>query len=127
MQLLKHYLEMVVAMIVGMAVLSFPLDWALDSVGAESDTLMFLEMATAMTVPMIGWMVYRGHGWRVCAEMAAAMYVPTFAAITVLSAGWMTDVDALMAIEHVAMLLAMLGAMLLRPAEYTHHHAAVSA
>jgi hypothetical protein len=30
-----------------------------------------------------------------------------------------------MVIEHVAMLLAMAGAMLLRPAEYLHHHGQV--
>ena len=39
----------------------------------------------------------------------------------------MTDIGALMVIEHVAMLLAMAGVMLLRPAEYVHHHAQVAA
>ena len=34
----------------------------------------------------------------------------------------MTDLGALMVIEHVAMLLCMAGVMLLRPAEYIHHH-----
>jgi hypothetical protein len=33
----------------------------------------------------------------------------------------LTDVGVLMVIEHVAMLLAMAGAMLLRPAEYAGH------
>jgi hypothetical protein len=48
------------------------------------------------------------------------MFLPTFAVIGVLWADVLTDVGALMMIEHVAMLLAMLGAMLLRPAEYAH-------
>ena len=33
-----------------------------------------------------------------------------------------TDLGVLMVVEHVAMLLAMAGVMLLRPAEYMHHH-----
>jgi flagellar biosynthetic protein FliP len=123
----RHYLEMVVAMFAGMAVLSFPADRALDAVGATSDEFMFLSMATTMTVGMVGWMMYRGHGWRANVEMSASMFLPTFAVIGVLSAGLLTDTGALMVIEHVAMLLAMAGVMLLRPAEYMHHHAQVAA
>jgi flagellar biosynthetic protein FliP len=80
-----------------------------------------------MTVGMVAWMVYRGHGWRANAEMSAAMFVPTFAVIGALSAELLTDLDALMIIEHVVMLLAMFGVMLARPAEYTHQHAQVTA
>jgi hypothetical protein len=119
---LRHYGEMVVAMFLGMAVLGFPVDWVMDGVGADSDEFMFLEMATTMTVPMVAWMIYRGHGWRANAEMSASMFVPTFAVIGVLSAGLLTDVGVLMLTEHVVMLLAMAGVMLLRPAEYLHHH-----
>jgi hypothetical protein len=120
----RHYAEMVVAMFAGMAVLALPAGWALDAMGATSDEFMFLGMATTMTVPMVGWMAYRGHGLRANAEMSASMFVPTFAVIGVLSAGLLTDIGALMVIEHVAMLLAMAGVMLLRPAEYIHHHGA---
>jgi cytochrome bd-type quinol oxidase subunit 2 len=130
----RHYVEMVVAMFLGMAVLGVPagcamgamgIDW--DALTADAPALMFLGMATTMTVPMVAWMMYRGHGRRANAEMSAAMLVPTFAVIGLLWAGLLTDLGALMAIEHVAMLLAMAGAMLLRPAEYTahghgHHH-----
>ena len=119
---LRHYLEMVAAMFLGMAILGVPVDRALDALGATSDELMFFGMATTMTVPMVGWMLYRGHGWRANAEMSASMFVPTFAVIGVLSAGLLTSIGALMVIEHVAMLLAMAGVMLLRPAEYIHHH-----
>jgi len=124
---LRHYVEMVVAMFVGMGVLAFPVGWAVDSVGADSDAFMFLQMATTMTVPMVAWMMYRGHGWRAGAEMSAAMFVPTFAAIGALTTGLLTDVGVLMLGEHVAMLLAMAGVMLLRPAEYVHGHAHVEA
>ena len=123
---IRHYVEMVIAMFVGMGVLDLPVELALNAAGSGWDELsdagMFLGMAVTMTVPMIGWMIYRGHGLRANSEMAAAMFLPTFAVIGVLWADVLTDVGALMVIEHVAMLLAMLGAMLLRPAEYTHHH-----
>ena len=118
----RHYLEMVAAMFLGMAILGLPADRALDALGATSDEFMFLGMATTMTVPMVGWMVYRGHGWRANVEMSASMFVPTFAVIGVLSAGLLTSIGVLMAVEHVAMLLAMAGVMLLRPAGYLHHH-----
>jgi len=128
-RLVRHYLEMVVAMFAGMVVLGAPAVWALGGVGIDwnrlsddSPALMFLGMATTMTVPMVGWMLYRGHGWRANTEMSASMFVPTFAVIGVLSAGLLTSIGALMVIEHVAMLLAMAGVMLLRPAEYIHHH-----
>jgi hypothetical protein len=118
----RHYAEMVVAMFLGMAILGFPADRVLDAMGATSDEFMFLGMATTMTVPMVAWMMYRGHGWRANAEMSAAMFVPTFAVIGLLSAEVMTDLGVLMIFEHAAMLLAMAGVMLLRPAEYVHHH-----
>jgi flagellar biosynthetic protein FliP len=118
----RHYAEMVLAMFAGMAVLGLPAGWALDAIGATSDQFMFLGMATTMTVPMVGWMLYRGHGWRANAEMSASMFVPAFAVIGLLSADLLTDVGMLMVMEHVAMLLAMAGVMLLRPAEYLHPH-----
>jgi hypothetical protein len=119
----RHYAEMLAAMFLGMAILGLPVDWAMTRIGADSDAWMFLEMATTMTVPMVGWMLYRGHGWRANAEMSASMFVPTFVAVGVLSAGLLTDVGVLMLAEHVAMLAAMAGVMLLRPHEYIHHHA----
>ena len=119
---LRHYGEMVLAMFLGMAILGLPADRAMRAVGADSDAFMFLEMATTMTVPMVGWMIYRGHGWRANTEMSASMFVPTFAVIGVLTTGILTDVGILMAAEHVVMLLAMAGVMLLRPDEYIHHH-----
>ena len=118
----RHYLEMVVAMFAGMAVLSFPADRAMDAIGATSDAFMFLGMATTMTVPMVGWMLYRGHGWRANAEMSASMFVPAFAVVGALTTGILTDIDVLMLVEHIVMLLAMAGVMLLRPEEYVHHH-----
>jgi hypothetical protein len=72
---------------------------------------------------MVGWMMHRGHGLRANAEMSASMYIPTFAVIGVLWAGLVTDIGVLMVVEHIAMLAAMLGVMLARPAEYACRHA----
>ena len=126
---IRHYVEMVVAMFAGMVVLGAPAGWALQAFGTSTseltDTapaLMLLGMAVTMTVPMVAWMRYRGHGWRANTEMAGSMVLPTLAAIGVLAAGVMTDVGTLLAVEHVAMLFGMLAAMLLRLDEYTHHH-----
>ena len=125
---LRHYGEMVLAMFLGMAILGLPVDRIMSSVGADSDAFMFLGMATTMTVPMVGWMIYRGHGWRANTEMSASMFVPAFAVIAALATGLLTDIGTLMIIEHVVMLLAMAGVMLLRPDEYIHqHHAQVTA
>ena len=126
----RHYVEMVVAMFLGMVVLGVPAGWALGAVGSswselntDAPALMLLGMAVTMTVPMVGWMRYRGHGWRANTEMSASMLVPTFVAIALLEASVVDDIGALLVVEHVAMLLGMLGVMLLRPTEYTHHHA----
>ena len=126
----RHYLEMVAAMFLGMLVLGVPAGWALGAVGSswselntDAPALMLLGMAVTMTVPMVAWMRYRGHGWRANTEMAASMLLPTFAAIALLEGGVVEDVGLLVVVEHVAMLLGMLVAMLLRPDEYTHHHA----
>jgi hypothetical protein len=126
----RHYAEMVVAMFLGMAILGVPAGWALGAVGSswsalttDAPTLMLLGMAVTMTVPMVGWMRYRGHGWRANTEMSASMVLPTVAAIGVLEGGVIDDVGTVLVIEHVAMLLGMLVAMLLRRDEYTQHHA----
>ena len=119
---LRHYGEMVLAMFLGMALLGLPVDRIMSSVGADSDAFMFLGMAMTMTVPMVGWMIYRGHGWRANTEMSASMFLPAFAVVGALTTGTLTDTGVLMLVEHIVMLLAMAGVMLLRPQEYIHHH-----
>jgi hypothetical protein len=124
----RHYVEMVVAMFLGMGVLLPPLGAALRAAGTSlhsSDVLMISAMAVTMTVPMVGWMRFRGHAWTVCADMAAAMAIPTLAVLALLWSGLVADLGTLLVIEHVAMLPSMLVAMLLRRDEYTgsvHHH-----
>src|SRR4051794_7646275 len=131
----RHYLEMVLAMVLGMAVLGVPATAALAAVGISMSelhhdlpALMLLGMAVTMTVPMVAWMRYRGHGWAASNEMAASMFIPSFAVVGLLAAGAVTDIGVLMTIQHVVMLPAMLVAMLLRVDEYAggHSHAAAA-
>ena len=125
----RHYVEMVVAMFLGMGVLLPPLGAALRTAGTslhDSDVLMISAMALTMTVPMIAWMRYGRHGWPVCADMAAAMVIPTLSVLAVLWSGLVADLGTLLLIEHLAMLPSMLVAMLLHRDEYTgatHRHA----
>lgn len=131
---IRHYFEMVVAMFLGMAVLGTPAMLALGAAGvssaelhADAPALMLLGMGITMTVPMVAWMRYRGHGWGPSNEMAASMLIPTAGVIALLGAGLVTEIGTLLAIEHVVMLPAMLLAMLLRVDEYSghaHQHAA---
>jgi hypothetical protein len=125
---IRHYIEMVVVMFAGMAVLGLPGEAVLQAIGSGTSELrqsapavVFLGMAATMTFPMVAWMRFRGHDWQPTLEMAASMVVPTVAAIALL-AGDLAGFDTLMGLEHVAMLLGMLLAMLLRSDEYAGHH-----
>ena len=115
----KHYVEMLVAMFTGMFALGLPvaaLGWDINPIELE-----LLYMAFIMSVPMVAWMRYRGHGWAPAGEMTAAMFVPNLAAIGLLWAGTVEGGHAPMMIQHVAMFPAMLAVMLLRRSEYTGH------
>ena len=116
-QFARHYIEMVVVMFVGMAVLAVPAQWVWPG---DDTTLMLARMGVTMTVPMVPWMLWRGHGWRPSLEMAAAMIVPTIGVIALLEAGIVEGVALLMTLEHVVMLVAMFVVMAARPHEYSH-------
>jgi hypothetical protein len=115
-----HYLEMVVVMFVGMAVLGAVVGLVaeIDGTGA-----MLVEMGATMTVPMVAWMRFRGHAWLPCLEMGASMVLPTLATLALLGSGIVEGDGALMVILHAVMLPAMLVAMLLRRDEYSCDHA----
>jgi len=114
---IRHYIEMVLAMLAGMLVLGLPVALVLDP---QSETIRLLNMVVVMTVPMVAWMRHRGHGWMPCAEMSASMFLPTFAAIGLLWAGTL-EFGAAMTLEHVVMFPAMLLVMLVRRDEFTRH------
>ncbi|MDF5752714.1 hypothetical protein [Spongiactinospora sp. TRM90649] len=118
---LRHYLEMIAAMFVGMAILGGATRGVLALMGLEFPShlteLATLEMAFDMSVGMIVWMRFRGHGWASTLEMSAAMFAPAIALFPLL---WldMISADDLMLLEHLAMLPLMFLLMLRRRAEY---------
>ena len=123
---LRHYAEMVVVMLAGMMILGMPLGAVANALvdgATDKPAVMLGGMGLTMTVPMVAWMrLKHRHGWRASNEMAASMIVPTLAAIGVHAAG-AASLDTVMLAEHVVMLVAMYGVMLLRPLEYLHAHA----
>jgi hypothetical protein len=125
---IRHYVEMVVAMMLGMVVLGGGAVLLLGAAGVDignryddAPELALLGMAFTMTVPMVAWMRHRGHGWAPAWEMTASMFAPTFAAIALLWTGVLESGHAAMGIQHVIMFPAMLAVMLLRRDEYTGH------
>jgi flagellar biosynthetic protein FliP len=113
-----HYLEMIIAMFVGM----FALGALLDLVGLgvshhEHPELGYLVMAVNMSVGMAVWMRIRGHGWASTLEMCAAMFVPV---VPLFPMVWLGVIDGgtLMTVAHVAMFPLMLAAMFRRLDEY---------
>jgi flagellar biosynthetic protein FliP len=108
---LLHFAEMYLAMMAGMFVFHALVH---DMAGGIAHQV---GMAVSMTVPMVAWMLVRGHGWRYGIEMALGMLVPWVAVSLLASTGAATVLPWLADADGVAMLLGMLGVMLLRP----HH------
>ena len=113
---LRHYLEMVVAMFVGMAVLGAATMGLEALTGVEapaSPEFAAFKMAFDMSVGMVVWMRYRGHGWPSTLEMVAAMFAP---AVVLAPLSWLGVIsgDLLMIATHVLMLPLMLVVMLRR-------------
>ena len=76
-------------------------------------------MGFSMTVPMAWWMHHRGHPARHNVEMAGSMVIPTIAAIALYGAGAIAG-EAVLALQHLVMIPAMVGVMLLRRDHYSH-------
>jgi hypothetical protein len=114
----RHYLEMVVAMLVGMAALGSLEQLVWPALTARAD-VGIMVMATNMSVGMGAWMRFRGHSWRGIAEMSASMYLPFAVLLVPLWTGAMGE-HAVMGWGHLLMFPAMALVMLLRPAEYSH-------
>jgi hypothetical protein len=125
----RHAVEMILAMMIGMAVLGALWRAILAIGGVETSTFRLdhpavfaLVMAFDMTLPMVLWMRHRGHNQARCAEMAGAMIIPTFLLVGLLQLGAISG-DSLMGLEHALMLPAMFVVMLWRRDEYTRSHA----
>ena len=118
----QHFLEMFAAMWIGM-VAGTALFLAITGQPSPRQAALLypvqalVGMALSMTVPMVAWMLYRGHGWRNSAEMAAAMLVPAipFAILAGMHVIKGTTCCAYMALST----LAMLGLMFYRRDVYS--------
>ena len=122
---LRHYLEMIMAMVVGMVVLGAAEAMLLERVGwaetltrPETDVLI---MATNMIVAMAAWMRFRGHGWAAIAEMAVGMYLPFVVLFVPLWLGLLSP-TGLMVLGHALMLFAMAAVMWRRRDAYASYH-----
>ena len=117
-----HYVEMVLAMLVGMGLLALP--WMLIWPGLRDHPVLdTLVMAANMTMGMAAWMALRRHSRRMIVEMSVAMVAPFVVLLAPLATGFIT-VDTLTTAGHVLMFLTMLAAMLVRRQDYTHHRGA---
>lgn len=119
----RHYLEMVITMVVGMMALHPLWSVAFDAMGLPDAlhhaSVMALVMATDMSLGMGAWMRYRGHSWRSIVEMSATMYLPFAVFLPPVWAGAMSG-GAMITAGHLLMLPAMLALMLWRRDEYGH-------
>jgi hypothetical protein len=120
----RHFGEMLLAMMLGMAVLGGLLSAGLALAGTKLAAgpawLQAFSMAVAMTLPMVWWMQRRGHSRARSAEMAGAMIVPTAGAVALHRIGVLESADAVLTVQHVAMIPGMLAVMLWRVDDYTH-------
>ena len=128
---LRHLLEMILVMMLGMCVLGvvfgelhvllfgsgYAAAWR-DHVG-----LAAFAMAFNMTAPMALWMRYRGHSRERAGEMAVAMNLPLLPLLLLYGLG-VIAADGVLALQMMLMIPAMVGAMLYRNEEYTAPHTA---
>jgi hypothetical protein len=75
-------------------------------------------MAFSMTAPMVAWMRYRGHGWNVCLEMAAAMIAPAIPLCILRVADLISA--GICGVYCLLSLVAMVGVMVYRRDYYSH-------
>ena len=121
----RHYGEMVLAMLLGMAVLGMTFraihlavfGTGFDAAWHEHTELAVFAMTFNMTLPMVALMRHRGHGWDRCGEMAAAMFVLAFALLVPFWVGALSA-DAVLPLEMALMLPAMIAVMAVRFDEY---------
>lgn len=125
---LWHFVQMNIAMMLGMAVYHMLTGKSL----AAYPVLNYSAMDLSMLPPMVALMLYQRHGWRFSAEMAAAMLVGPAIFLACAQLDLHTYVPGLsrsmlLTLSDATMYVGMLGAMLYRRGMYTaphatHHH-----
>jgi hypothetical protein len=118
----RHLFEMLLAMMLGMFIGGAMFVTATGIPAAEAienhSVAWVSVMAFSMTAPMVAWMRYRGHGWSMCLEMAAAMIAPAIPLcilrVADLISGGICGIYCLLS------LVAMVGVMVYRRDYYSH-------
>ena len=113
-----HFVQMALAMVIGMVALDPVWRLALPAAAERTDVLAIVG-ATNMSIGMAVWMRVRRHGWVSIGEMCVAMYVPFLVLLVPYWAGGISGSTVMMG-GHVLMVPAMLVVMLRRRAEDTH-------
>jgi hypothetical protein len=119
----RHLLEMVVAMMAGMAVLGAALATLGEPPGYANLFVQYGLMGVSMSVSMVAWMRYRGHSWSDGGKMTAAMLVPMLAPVALVELGVAVPgrtEGSLMMLSHVAMIGGMVALMAYRFDRYAH-------
>lgn len=121
---LWHYAEMLLAMGIGGFLFSLLLRQIPESSSyaaafARGTYLRAIVSSLFMTVPMVAWMIVRGHGWRHSWEMTGAMLAPVAAIIVLRMLGADAFLPWISKINCPAMDLAMLVYMLYHRDHYT--------
>ena len=118
---LRHLVEMVVAMMIGMfvsaAIFVSALGMTVDEALRRHAVLFVLVQAFGMTAPMVAWMRHRGHPWRGCSEMAVAMVIPAVPLICLRVTHVITG--SVCGFYCALTIVAMIVVMLYRRSEYT--------
>jgi hypothetical protein len=125
----RHFGEMVLAMILGMCVLGMAfrgIHIALFGTGFADAWRRHTELAVYamtfnMTLPMVLWMRHRGHAWERCGEMAGAMFAVAVIALVPFWVGFIPGGTTL-GLGMLLMVPAMLLAMFYRMDEYSEPH-----
>ena len=118
----SHYLQMGIAMYVGMLL---PVGLVLSALGlsrlTRSPEAAALLMTGEMVVGMAAWMAVRRHSWRHTVEMSAGMAASTVVAVIASLAGLLPHTAASSTPVGMLMWAGMLAAMLLRWRHYAQH------
>ena len=126
---LRHLLEMIVVMALGMCVLGgawgafheVVFGTAFADAWRDYVVLAGFAMAFNMTLPMVLWMRHRGHGWERIGEMTAAMNLPLLPLLAFYSLD-VIPAQAVLGLQMMLMVPAMVLAMLYRKEEYSAPH-----
>jgi hypothetical protein len=119
----RHFLEMCIAMCLGVAGTTLVLNSVLSDVRAQSPGPSLVAISVAISLPMIAWMRFRGMPWRPILEMTliGVAVVVVVASLGVIPAATVA-VGTVCGLECAGMLVAMLFRLDLYTGRTEHHH-----